>query len=54
MEILIEKAVLHILDKYANMPVISNRQIDLEDDAVYKFIVTSVKKLYDDMTTKKG
>jgi len=54
MEILIEKAVLHILDKNANMPVISKREIDLEDDAVYKFIVTSVKKLYDDMTTKRG
>ncbi|MBO5288376.1 MAG: nucleoid-associated protein [Clostridia bacterium] len=54
MEVQIEKAVLHILDKNANMPVISKREIDLEDDAVYKFIVTSVKKLYDDMTTKKG
>ena len=54
MEIQIEKAILHILDKNASMPVYSQSLIDLQDDSIYNFISMNIKKLFDDTTTRRG
>ena len=54
MDIQIEKAVLHILDKNSSVPVYSQRLVDIEDDSVYKFVSNNVKKMHDDTTTKRG
>ena len=54
MDIQIEKAVLHILDKNASLPVFSQKYVDLDDDNVYKFISNNIKKMYDDVATKRG
>lgn len=54
MDIQIDKAILHILDKNAAMPVFSENFMDLSDDSTYKFIMNNIKKMYDDTTTRSG
>ncbi len=54
MEIQIEKAVLHVLDKNSSMPIFSEELLDLTDDAIYNFISMNLKKMCDDNSTKTG
>ena len=54
MEIQIEKAVLHVLDKNSSMPIFSEELLDLTDDAIYNFISMNLKKMCDDNSTKNG
>lgn len=54
MEIQIEKAILHVLDKNSSMPIFSEGLVNLDDDAIYNFIAMNLKKMYDDNATKRG
>ena len=54
MEIQIEKAILHVLDKNSSMPIFSEGLVNLDDDAIYNFIAMNLKKMYDDNSTKSG
>lgn len=54
MEIQLEKAILHVLDKNSSMPIFSEGLVSLEDDAIYNFITMNLKKMYDDNSTKSG
>ena len=54
MEIQIEKAILHVLDKNSSMPIFSGNLVNLDDDAIYNFISMNLKKMYDDNATKTG
>ena len=54
MEIQIEKAILHVLDKNSSMPIFSEGLVNLDDDAIYNFITMNLKKMYDDNATKSG
>lgn len=54
MEIQIEKAILHVLDKNSSMPIFSEGLVNLDDDAIYNFISMNLKKMYDDNATKSG
>lgn len=54
MEIQIEKAILHVLDKNSSMPIFSEGLVNLDDDAIYNFISMNLKKMYDDNATKRG
>lgn len=54
MEIRIRKAILHILDTNATMPVYSQREIDLTEDVVNNFIAAHIKKLFEDTSVRIG
>ena len=54
MEIQIEKAILHVLDKNSSMPIFSENLVSLEEDTIYNFITMNLKKMYDDNSTKSG
>lgn len=54
MDIQIEKAILHVLDKNSSMPIFSESLVNLDDDAIYNFIAMNLKKMYDDNSTKSS
>lgn len=54
MEITIKRAILHILDNNASIPVISNRELELENSKISDFFKKHIEKLYNDAATKNG
>jgi len=52
MDITIRKAILHILDSTAAMPVFSQRELDVKDEEVEGFITSHVTKIYSDLGVK--
>ncbi len=54
MNILIKKAILHIVDKNSQNLVLSDELLDLENDTVYNFLNKKIDKMLDIMKNKSG
>ena len=54
MDIIIKRAILHILDFQSNMTVISNQWLDLSDPAMLDFVVKHVENSMKDSGRHRG
>lgn len=54
MEIQINKAILHVLDANATLPIFSQSEIDTSEPAIIKFIESHIKQFFTDSDTKLG
>jgi hypothetical protein len=54
MEIMIKKAVLHIMDRNIGMPVYSQEELNVCDDVITQYISQQCKKIYNDDACKNG
>lgn len=54
MECSINKAILHILDTNAGMPVVSNNELEIENNDIKEFISKHIIKTAEDAAARKG
>lgn len=54
MEIIIDNAILHILDSISTIPVFSKEKLDLNDDSVCNFIGKHLERIFNDQSVKPG
>ncbi len=53
-EIQINKAILHVLDANATLPIFSQSEIDVSEPTTVKFIESHIKQFFTDPSTKAG
>jgi hypothetical protein len=50
----VERAILHIGDVHSLLPVISQKELDLRDERIHKYVTKHIEKLLNDPKVKKG
>ena len=54
MDIILRKAILHILDSASAMPIFSQKELDRQDEDIENFITAHVSKIYSNLSAKEA